>query len=103
MGGVRGGDPSFPIWVGCFWDKNDIRSADANPKIKFWKTQKFSLRIDDGTGEIVIENDSGSRITITATELVLKSSTVRTEATGGKKTELSAVSFNVNDGAMEVL
>jgi uncharacterized protein involved in type VI secretion and phage assembly len=97
------GDPSFPIWVGCFWDKNDISSSDANPKIKFWKTTKFTFRIDDGTGEIVIENDSGSRITISATELVVKSSTVRSEATGGKKTELSAVSFNVNDGALEVL
>lgn len=97
------GDPSFPIWVGCFWSQGDISSEDASPNIKFFKTEKFTLRIDDDVGEIVIENDSESSITITATEIEIKSSTVTTEATGGKKTELSAVSFNVNDGALEVL
>lgn len=97
------GDASFPIWTGCFWNKDDIPSADAAPEIKFFKTKKFSLRIDDSVGEITIENESGSQIVFTATDILVKSSTVKTEATGGKKTELSAVSFSVNDGALEVL
>lgn len=97
------GDPSFPIWTGCFWNKDDIPSADSVPEIKFFKTKKFSLRIDDSVGEITIENESGSQIVFTAMDILVKSSTVKTEATGGKKTELSAVSFSVNDGALEVL
>jgi uncharacterized protein involved in type VI secretion and phage assembly len=97
------GNPSFPIWVGCFWNKDDIPSADSVPEIKFFKTKKFTLRIDDSVGEVTIENESGSQVVLTATDITVKSSTVKTEATGGKKTELSAVSFSVNDGALEVL
>lgn len=97
------GDPSFPIYSGFFWSKNDIASADAKPTIKFFKTKKFTLRIDDTVGEIVIENDSGSQIKMTAQEISTKSSMVKNEGAGGKKTELSAVSFNVNNGALEVL
>jgi hypothetical protein len=97
------GDPSFPIWVGTFWGKGDIESADANPKIKFFKTRKFTLRINDGDGEVIIENEGGTRLKLTAIELLLKSSTVTCEGSGGKKTELSAVSYNVNNGTLEVL
>ncbi|HEY5958837.1 MAG TPA: phage baseplate assembly protein V [Polyangiaceae bacterium] len=95
------GDPSFPIWVGCFWNKDDI--PDSDPDKKFFKTKKFSLTIDDTVGEITIENDSGSKVTLTALDVQLKSSTVVAEATGGKKTELSARGFSVNDAAFEVL
>ncbi len=97
------GDPSYPIWSGCFWNENDIESADADPKIKFFRTNKFKLRIDDGNGEIIIENDSGSQIKLTAQEILHKSAAVKQEASGGRKTELSAASFKVNDGSMEVL
>ena len=97
------GDPSYPIWTGCFWNEGDIPSADADPKIKFFKTNKFTLRIDDGNGEIIIENDSGSRIQLTSQDITHKSSTVKQEAAGGKKTELSAASYSVNNGALEVL
>lgn len=97
------GDPSFPIWSGCFWADGDITPSDATPTVKFFKTSKFTLRIDDTVGEIVIKNSAGSEITITAIDITQKSPFVKAEAAGGKKTELSAVSFNVNDGALEVL
>lgn len=97
------GDISYPIWSGCFWNENGIASADADPKVKFFKTKKFKLRIDDGNGEIIIENDSGSQIKLTAEEIVIKSSAVKQEAAGGRKTELSSASFKVNNGSMEVL
>src|SRR5262249_24309551 len=97
------GDVSYPIWTGCFWNDNDIPQADSDPKIKFFKTNKFTLRIDDGNGEIIIENDSGSQIKLTAQDILHKSNTVKQEAAGGRKTELSAASFKVNDGSMEVL
>jgi uncharacterized protein involved in type VI secretion and phage assembly len=97
------GDVSFPIWSGCFWNTDDIDSADADPTVKFFKTKKFTLRVDDGNGEIVIKNDSGSEITLTAQDILHKSSTVKQEAAGGRKTELSSASFKVNDGSLEVL
>ncbi len=97
------GDPSFPIWTGCFWNAGDIPAADAAPTTKFIRTKKFTLRIDDTVGEISIENEAGSQVLLTAIEALVKSSTVKTEATGGRKTELSATGFSVNDGGLEVL
>ena len=97
------GDPSYPIWVGCFWNTGDIAAADANPNVKFLKTKKFTLRIDDMQGEIVIENDSGSQIKINAQAILQKSQAIKQEASGGRRTDLSATSFNVNNGALEVL
>lgn len=97
------GDPSYPIWTGMLWALGDIDPADARPEVKFLKTDKFTLKIDDALGEIVIENQSGSQIVIGPLEVKIKSSSVTTEATGGKKTELSAVSYSVNNAALEVL
>ena len=97
------GEISYPIWSGFFWDEGGISQADSDPKIKFLKTNKFTLRVDDGNGEIVIENDSGSRVKLTAQEIVIKSSAVNQEAAGGRKTELSSASFRVNNGSAEVL
>jgi hypothetical protein len=97
------GDPSYPIWTGAMWALGDITPEDAVPDVKFLKTEKFTLRIDDVVGEITISNQGGTQITLGAVELNLKSSTVTTEASGGKKTELTAVSFSVNDAALEVL
>jgi hypothetical protein len=97
------GDPSYPIWTGTLWALGDISPADARPEVKFWKTDKFTLRIDDLLGEITIENQAGSQIVIGPLEVKIKSSIVTTEGAGGKKTELTAVSFSVNNAALEVL
>lgn len=97
------GDLNYPVWTGFFWTETDVPAADADPKIKFIRTNKFTLRIDDGNGEIIIENDSGSQIKLTAQEILHKSSTVKQEASGGRKTELSAAGFKVNDVSLEVL
>ena len=97
------GDPSYPICTGMLWALGDIAPADAIPDVKFLKTEKFTLRIDDALGEVTIENQAGSQIVIGALDVKLKASSVTAEATGGKKTELTAVSFSVNNAALEVL
>jgi uncharacterized protein involved in type VI secretion and phage assembly len=95
------GDSSYPIWTGTTWALGDIAADDASPDVKFFKTDKFTLRIDDAAGEIVISNQGGSEIKLGANEIHIKSSTITSEAQG-KKTELSSSSFSVNDGALEV-
>jgi len=97
------GDPSYPIWTGSLWALGDISPEDAVPDVKFIKTDNFTMRIDDLVGEITISNQAGSQITLGAVELNIKSAQITTEATGGRKTELTAVSFSVNDGGLEVL
>ena len=97
----EGGEPSFPIWVGCFWARNDIPSEDAKPSVKFLRTVKVKLRIDDEEGSIEITTDGGSSFKLSATEIEQKATAVRAEASG-KKTALTSASFDVNDGAFTV-
>jgi uncharacterized protein involved in type VI secretion and phage assembly len=102
------GDPSYPIWTGCVWAPGDIASADHDPSIKFIKTEKFSLRIDDKKGEVRIESrtgspQGGSQIVLGPIALKLKGSSVTVEGAGGKTIELDVVSMRVNKSALEVL
>ena len=47
------GDVSFPIWTGCFWGDNQIPAEDAKPTVKFFRTEKVTLRVDDEAGELL--------------------------------------------------
>ena len=96
------GNPSFPIWVGCFWGDGQIDSSDATASIKFLKTTNVSIRIDDDAGELVIENQAGSQFKLTQMEIVHKSKTV-TQSTDSTKTVLNSSSFDVNNGAFTVV
>jgi len=96
------GDPSYPIWTGCFWADGDISPADALPCIKFWKTEKLTFRIDDTVGELVIENQAGSVFRLTPTEISQESQQVNSKA-GAKETALTPVAFDVANGAFRVV
>jgi uncharacterized protein involved in type VI secretion and phage assembly len=102
------GDPSFPIWTGFWWAKGDIATADADPSIKFFRTKKFTLRIDDQAGEIRFENKTGgpqpgSQITLTAVEIKLKSSSIKVEGAGGRTLTIDTKSLRVHENALEVI
>ena len=103
------GDPSYPIWSGCFWADNELPDQ-AGAAIKIWKTDKVTIRIDDGGDALKFENTGGSRITV--------ASDVQTESGGGKHTvgatgvvsELGAGKVDVkpalvivNNGSIEVI
>jgi uncharacterized protein involved in type VI secretion and phage assembly len=105
----EGGDPSFPIWVGCFWADGEAPES-ANPDIKIWKTEKLVARLDDVGAELKIAADDGASVTIT-TEAVTEadrnkhtvSSSGVTSEVGAQKTELTSGSFSVNSVALEVM
>jgi uncharacterized protein involved in type VI secretion and phage assembly len=97
-----GGDVRFPIWTGCYWREGDIEEADDAPNVKFLRTEKFALRIDDDASEITIENLDGSMLTLTAIEGTLESATVTAKASNGRKVTLAATSVSINDGNLEV-
>jgi uncharacterized protein involved in type VI secretion and phage assembly len=96
------GDPSFPIWTGCSWALGDIADADAVPTVKFFKTDKFTIRIDDDGGELRIEDTNGTQIIITPSNLVLKSSTTKVQGGGGREVAVDTTSVKVNQTSMEV-
>jgi uncharacterized protein involved in type VI secretion and phage assembly len=95
------GDLNYPIWVGCFWADGQIDAADAVPTVKFLKTKKFTLRIDDDSGEVSFEVESGSSLKMTTLEFTANGKSI-THQTDGAKVALDAVSVDVNDGAFKV-
>jgi hypothetical protein len=97
----EGGDPTYPIWVGCFWGDGGIPSGDAGPAIKFWRTDQVTVRIDDDEGTLLIETAGGARITVGPTAVVVEGGEVK-QVASGMTTKLDAAGFDVNNGAFSV-
>jgi uncharacterized protein involved in type VI secretion and phage assembly len=105
----EGGDPSFPIWVGCFWADNEA-PEQANPDVKTWKSEKLVVRLDDAGAALKTAADDGASLTITSDAVTEAGETKHTVSpsgvvgeAGAHKTELTAASFSVNSGALEVI
>lgn len=103
------GDPSFPIWVGCFWGDNEMPLGGV-PEVKVWKTDSITLSLDDDQDEVLLENSSSASITMTAEVVTVAkqgkhtvaSSAVTSEAGGKGKLEVQVASVRVNSGSFEV-
>ncbi len=95
------GDLNYPIWVGCFWLDGQIDSSDAVPTVKFLKTAKFTLRIDDDSGEVSLEVESGSSLKLTTQDFTVQGKSI-THQTDGAKIAMDAMSVEINDGAFKV-
>jgi uncharacterized protein involved in type VI secretion and phage assembly len=103
------GDPSFPIWTGCFWaDGEAPEQGDA--KIKLWKTQKGTLRIDDQEDAIRLENSSQASVELTS-DVVTEAGQAKhsvgsagvVSEQGKGKVEVTTASVKVNNGSIEVV
>lgn len=102
------GDPSYPIWTGCFWADNELPDQ-SDAAIKIWKTDSVTLRLHDGDDEWKAETTNGAKITITDeikcekgnSSHTVSSSNVVSES--GSKVDVSSTSVNVNNGAWEVM
>lgn len=103
------GDPSYPIWTGCFW-ADDQLPDDSDAEIKIWKTDSVTLRMHDGDDEWKAETTNGAKITITdeiksekgSSSHTVSSSNVVSDS-GSKVVDVSSTSVNVNNGALEVI
>lgn len=102
------GDPSYPIWSGCFWADNELPDPGGAP-IKIWKTGKLTLRMDDNADEMKLQTTSNSIVTLAADVKSESGGATHTVGSGGVvseagsgKVEVGASGVNVNNGAMEV-
>jgi uncharacterized protein involved in type VI secretion and phage assembly len=98
----EGGNLGSPIWTGCFWASNQIPAADHKRGVKFIRTKKATIRIDDDEGVIEISNSSGSTILLDLNTIKTKAPASITNQVKAKKTALGATEFNVNNGAFQV-
>jgi hypothetical protein len=47
----EGGNPSYPIWSGCFWGEGELPEEATSPTQKLIVTAGISLLLDDTPGE----------------------------------------------------
>jgi hypothetical protein len=98
----EGGDPDFPIWSGCFWDVLQRPPQPAIPQMTVLKTQAITLQLSDlpGGGGLTLEVKPPA----VAIPLKMAFTSSGIEIRNGKNSiKLTAVSVNVNDGALEVI
>lgn len=93
----EGGDTSYPIWSGCFWDAGKAPDPRALAMKKVWKTDTASITVDDtpGAGGIRIETTSGMKIQMDAGGIEINNGR-------GASIKLSGPQVSLNGGALEV-
>lgn len=90
----EGGDVSFPIWVGCYWNQGEVPS-DASNDVKVLTTvSPFELKFDDGQGSLTITDSNGNSVTLDSSGI--------TASNGSSTIAVSSSSVSVNNGALEV-
>jgi uncharacterized protein involved in type VI secretion and phage assembly len=97
----EGGDPDYPIWVGCWWGS----SAEMPPILLPSPEKKVVLRteggnqivFDDspGSGGVTLETSGGQRIKLTAAAIEIENGS-------GATVKLSGPTVKLNDQALEV-
>jgi hypothetical protein len=106
----EGGDPTYPIWTGCYWRENELPSEASGPNIRVWRTGKATVVLDDDADTIAISNDQDASLTFDAAltgkagqgQVEIAAAAVAASAGGVGKVEVSAAKVSLNDGAMEV-
>ncbi|HLY57840.1 MAG TPA: phage baseplate assembly protein V [Stellaceae bacterium] len=92
----EGGDVSFPIWTGCYWNSGDIPSSAAST-LKTIIASAGSLAFDNNASSVTLQDSSQN-------SLVLDSSGATTTAGGGTGTvAVGSSGVSVNNGALEVM
>jgi Type VI secretion system/phage-baseplate injector OB domain len=102
------GDPSYPIWSGCFWADDEV-PLGGEPDLKVWKTDGLTLSLDDQASEATLKNDSASITLSDSVETVASSGKhtvsadgVVSEAGGKGKVEVTSSMVDVNSGGIQV-
>jgi uncharacterized protein involved in type VI secretion and phage assembly len=94
----EGGNPSCPIWTGCWWAKDEMPAPGGETTRILATSGGFKVVLDDKGKKLqllVTENDTiKSEITMTSSDITLK--------TGETQIVLSASGVNINNGAHEV-
>ena len=90
----EGGDVSFPIWTGCYWNSGDIPSSAAST-LKAIVTAAGTLGFDTSANSVTVKD-------ATQNTVVIDSSGVTTTA-GAGSVAVAAAGVSVNNGALEVM
>jgi uncharacterized protein involved in type VI secretion and phage assembly len=95
------GDPSFPVWTGCFWGTGQLPDS-GGPSVKIWKTEKVTLRIDDEADEIVVSTTSDTKVTLADDAKIESGGATHTVGSAGVSSEKGSGKVEVTDSAVKV-
>ena len=90
----EGGDVSFPIWTGCYWNSGDIPSAAAST-LKTIVAESGSLAFDNNASSVTLQDASQNSLVIDATGA--------TTSAGSGAVAVGASGVSINNGAFEVM
>jgi|tagenome__1003787_1003787.scaffolds.fasta_scaffold20975781_4 uncharacterized protein involved in type VI secretion and phage assembly len=104
------GDPSRPIWTGCWWASGELPSPGAAKVRVFVTTPGHKWVVDEDAAEITVTHAGGAEVKLTDSEISLKlggseltmTSSDITLKSGSGQIQLSASGVSVNQGALEV-
>jgi uncharacterized protein involved in type VI secretion and phage assembly len=90
----EGGDPSYPIWVGCNWREGEMPS-DAAPSTRLFVTKSgHKLLFDDDGESITMTDPNQNQVTFDSSGIALQRN--------GTSAVVSDSEVNLNDGGLEV-
>jgi hypothetical protein len=90
----EGGDPSNPIWTGCWWTDGSI-PAPADRNVRTWATSAgLKIVLDDDATELRLEHPGGAKISLSndSLELSFNSTTIKLDDSGVTVTGIVQVS-----------
>ncbi len=90
----EGGDVSYPIWSGCYWNGGEIPTT-ASATLKTIVTTAGSLAFDNQASTVTLSDAAKDSV-------MLNGSSVTTTA-GGASIVAGAASVSINNGALEVM
>jgi uncharacterized protein involved in type VI secretion and phage assembly len=90
----EGGDVSFPIWTGCYWNSGDIPSNAAST-LKTIIANAGTLAFDNDASSVTLQDSAQHTV-------VLDSSGV-TATAGSGSVAVGSSGVSVNNGALEVM
>ena len=89
----EGGDVSYPIWTGCYWNSGDIPSSAA-ATLRTIVTQSGSLAFDDDASSVTLQDSNDNSLTIDSSGATTKA--------GSGQVEVGSSGVSINNGAFEV-
>lgn len=105
------GDPSRPVWSGCWWSRDEGLPASASTTVRVLATTKgHKVVMDEDGDEITVTHPGGAEVKLTSSQVSLKlggseitmTSSDLTLKSGSGEVKLSASGVSVNQGALEV-
>lgn len=97
------GDPHFPIWSGCWWEKKEDlpKKPDeetALPIVKVLQTENFSLVIDDNEDKGSLTLNCNKTAVKNEIELVLDNNGVKLVVKDGDGADKATITMNKDNG-----